>query len=186
LKKVRYFSTFLATWFKTGLLKPIPPFNGMAGTYGSFFAIPFCYLVLILTRSLIFKAVPTNIGKLSVYFFFLSVIFLFGLLTIAIAEEELGPQTDWKGKTKTRDQNQIVIDEVLGMLVSCIPFLFVSKMEIIHFVIVFILFRFFDIIKIWPTNLFDNIKNPIGVMLDDVMAGIYAAACLTILILYVL
>lgn len=187
MKKYFSFSTILATWFKFGLLKPLPPFKGMAGTYGSFFALPLCYIALISAKYLAFKSIPNNdIEKFSAYFVIMFFVFIFGVLVIPIAEYELGPQTDWKGKTKTRDQNQIVIDEVLGMLVSCTPILFVPEMKIIHFVLVFALFRFFDIVKVWPTNFFDNMENSIGVMLDDVMAGIYSAACLAALIIYIL
>ncbi len=114
-------------------------------------------------------------------FFYTSIIvmvFAQGMLVVPNAEEELGPMTDWKGKTKTRDQNQIVIDEVLGMLVSCIPILFVEEYSILHFALAFVFFRFFDIVKVPPTRFFDRMKNAFGVMMDDVVAGIYAAAAL--------
>jgi phosphatidylglycerophosphatase A len=175
LKKTS-FSVFVATWFKTGLIPPVL-FKGMAGTYGSFFALPLCYLALMFSR---------DSGKIFTYLLFLVIIYLFGLITVPFAEKELGIQTDWKGKEKNRDQNQIVIDEVLGMLIGCIPILFVSKMWVSHFVIAFVLFRIFDIVKVPPARYFDRMKNASGVMMDDVIAGIYAAIVLQLVIIYVL
>ena len=40
----------------------------------------------------------------------------------------------------------------------------------------FLLFRFFDILKPFPVSFFDRIKNGWGIMLDDIAAGLYAAA----------
>jgi len=76
-------------------------------------------------------------------------------------------------KFNLHDPSWIVIDEVLGMLVS---FLFFSgpPWKLIY---LFILFRFFDITKIWPANYVDkNIKNGIGVILDDIISALYAGA----------
>lgn len=46
----------------------------------------------------------------------------------------------------------------------------------------FILFRVFDIAKPWPIKWLDrNIKGGVGIMIDDVLAGIFAAICLQLL-----
>jgi phosphatidylglycerophosphatase A len=43
----------------------------------------------------------------------------------------------------------------------------------------FVLFRFFDIVKPWPVNLADkHIPGGFGIMIDDVLAGLYAFACI--------
>jgi phosphatidylglycerophosphatase A len=97
------------------------------------------------------------------------------------AEIALGPRDDWGGNVKIRDQNQIVIDEVLGMLITCnyLRYLQVSQLELwLLLFIGFVFFRFFDIVKIPPTKYFDRMKNPAGVMLDDFVAGVYA--CLSL------
>lgn len=184
-KDSKSFCFYFATWFGTGLLKPIPPFKGMASTYGSFFALPFCYGLILYTRALLVET-STNVDKMVIYSFLLIIFFSLGIVAIPLAQKELGPQIDWKGKIKTRDQNQIVVDEVFGMLVSCFPILFVPKILVIHFILAFILFRFFDITKFFPAGVFDRIKNPSGVMLDDYIAGMYSAVILEILIFYVL
>jgi phosphatidylglycerophosphatase A len=73
--------------------------------------------------------------------------------------------------TEDPDSSLIVIDEVAGIWVTllfCGPF-------IIHWILAFFIFRFFDIIKIWPANWLDNLKKPgFSVMADDVIAGLYA------------
>ena len=77
------------------------------------------------------------------------------------------------------DDGRIVIDELIGYLttVAFLPFNWPIAIG------GFLLFRFFDIVKIWPASWFDNkVKNGFGVVMDDVVAGIYAAGCLRLLI----
>jgi len=51
----------------------------------------------------------------------------------------------------------------------------------------FILFRFFDILKPFPINLIDKkLKNGLGVLLDDVVAGIFSSLIVWITIFYIL
>jgi|SRR3989338_806142 len=72
---------------------------------------------------------------------------------------------------KKKDASQIVIDEVCGMAISlfCIPF------TLQNIFIAFLLFRLFDIVKPFPARLFEQkLKGGYGIVLDDVMAGIYA------------
>ena len=90
------------------------------------------------------------------------------------------------------DPKEVVIDEVAGqMLTVALSFpsvLFVITSEIPRFIstgvtffiflffLPFILFRFCDIIKPWPINWLDkNIKGGIGIMVDDILAAIFAA-----------
>ncbi|MDA0986715.1 MAG: phosphatidylglycerophosphatase A [Bacteroidetes bacterium] len=63
----------------------------------------------------------------------------------------------------------VTIDEVVGFLIAI---LFLPK-TIFFIIIGFIFFRFFDIVKPPPANYFDNLKSSHGIMLDDVVAGIY-------------
>lgn len=169
---------FIATWFNTGFIPPIL-LKGMAGTYGSILALPLCWLCI---ASIKHAAYPISI---LLYGIPCMVILTMGLLSISQAERDLGPQMDWKGKTKTRDQNQIVIDEVFGMLISCIPLLFVPEIFWWHYAVAFLLFRFFDIVKVWPTKIFDRMHNAFGVMMDDFVAGVYSALLLQALIAWV-
>ncbi len=74
-------------------------------------------------------------------------------------------------KFKNDDPKEIVIDEVAGQLIP----LAICEKNIILILFSFICFRFFDIFKIFPANIFDKkIKGPIGIIGDDIIAGIYA------------
>ena len=69
------------------------------------------------------------------------------------------------------DHQSIVIDEVAGMLLALS---FVSH-DILNYIYAFLLFRLFDIWKPWPISWVDkNIKGGIGVLLDDLIAGLFA------------
>ena len=71
----------------------------------------------------------------------------------------------------SNDHSSIVIDEVAGMLVT----LFFVSHEMVNYFFAFLLFRLFDIWKPWPISWVDkNIKGGIGVLLDDLIAGLFA------------
>ncbi len=71
---------------------------------------------------------------------------------------------------KRQDCQYIVIDEIVGLMITMIG-IPITGYEL---VIGFLLFRFFDVVKPMPVNWVDRkLKNGFGVMLDDVVAGIY-------------
>lgn len=77
------------------------------------------------------------------------------------------------------DDGRIVIDELVGYLatVALLPFSWTSAL------LGFVLFRIFDILKPPPARWFDRqLKNGFGVVLDDVMAGLYGALCLRLIL----
>ncbi len=71
------------------------------------------------------------------------------------------------------DPQWIVMDEVIGMSVA---WLFIKDAGVAHHLILFVLFRFFDIIKVWPASYFDKLKHGSGIIIDDIVSGIYAGA----------
>ncbi len=74
-----------------------------------------------------------------------------------------------------RDDRRIVIDEIVGMLVG----LFAMPVNIKIILAGFLLFRFFDIAKIFPANLVQSkLNGGPAVVLDDIVAGIYTIICL--------
>jgi phosphatidylglycerophosphatase A len=83
-----------------------------------------------------------------------------GAWSARLTEEALGVE----------DPGPVVIDEVVGMLVSLLwlpgtwPVILAA----------FVAFRVFDIVKPWPAGRFERIPGGWGVMADDVMAGVYA------------
>lgn len=77
------------------------------------------------------------------------------------------------------DHSAIVIDEVVGMLVTWVG----TGPGWLTVVAGFVLFRFFDIVKPWPVRRIDReFTGGMGIMLDDVVAGAMAAAVLQLLI----
>ncbi len=78
-----------------------------------------------------------------------------------------------------KDSSRIVIDEVVGYLTALV---YLPNNWLI-ILLAFVLFRFFDILKIYPVNLIERkVPGGLGVVLDDVMAGVYANICLQVLI----
>jgi phosphatidylglycerophosphatase A len=77
-----------------------------------------------------------------------------------------------------KDPGPFVLDEVVGMWLSLlmIPFSGITGLIIIGLV-QFVFFRIFDILKPTPARQLENLPAGWGIMLDDVMAGIYANLC---------
>jgi phosphatidylglycerophosphatase A len=72
---------------------------------------------------------------------------------------------------KQKDPKEIVIDEYIGQMIPLIG----CGNNIYLILVAFISFRFFDITKIYPANIFDKkIEGPLGVIGDDIIAGIYS------------
>lgn len=80
-------------------------------------------------------------------------------------------------KLSNNDPQEVVIDEVVGMLIT----LFLIPCSFTTVIIGFFLFRIFDIIKPSPIRNLEKIKNGYGVMLDDVLAGVFANIVLQII-----
>ncbi|MCD2452861.1 phosphatidylglycerophosphatase A [Methylicorpusculum oleiharenae] len=75
------------------------------------------------------------------------------------------------------DHPGIVWDEIVAMLII----LFSIPYSLTTFVLAFLFFRIFDILKPWPILFFDQkLKNGFGVMFDDLLAALYALLCLTV------
>lgn len=98
---------------------------------------------------------------------------LFGLIVFCSLIFIVGiwASTHYGKITKSHDSKHCVIDECLG---QSLVLLFTPN-DLLFYLLAFVYFRFFDIIKPWPTNWFDrNVKGGFGVMIDDVVAGAQA------------
>jgi phosphatidylglycerophosphatase A len=73
------------------------------------------------------------------------------------------------------DPSEVVIDEAVGMWLTVLVFILLNGMspDLPAYVICFSAFRFFDITKIQPAKYFDELNSGFGVMMDDVIAGLY-------------
>ncbi|MEK6732888.1 MAG: phosphatidylglycerophosphatase A [Candidatus Omnitrophota bacterium] len=76
-----------------------------------------------------------------------------------------------------KDPGEIVIDEFAGMLISlyCLP------LTMGYVVAGFLLFRFFDIVKPMPISNLEKLKGSMGIMSDDIVAGIYSNMILQVI-----
>lgn len=81
-----------------------------------------------------------------------------------------------------KDPSQVVIDEVAGQLVTfaVVPAAFLHPLGI---AIGFLLFRAFDIIKPYPIRRIESLRGGLGIVGDDIVAGLYAGAVLALLAL---
>lgn len=79
---------------------------------------------------------------------------------------------------KAKDPSVIVIDEIVGFLVAN----FAAPLNPPILIWAFLLFRFFDIAKIKPISYLEKLPGGAGIVLDDVMAGIYTFVVLRLLL----
>ena len=99
-----------------------------------------------------------------------------GLFFIGIAVSEI-----ITGELDSHDPKEIIIDEWVGMWIA----LYLVPHGTFWGLVSFFLFRFFDIFKPGPVQIMDDIHSPIGVMLDDVVAGILALLVTQSLMYYI-
>lgn len=143
----------VATFFGVGLLRPAP------GTWGSLAALPVAYAVL-------------SFGG----FWLLVNLTVFVFMSGWIAAREL------TAGQEDHDPSFIVIDEVVGQWIALFPVGYGAMMMSVDllalypgWIAAFLLFRLFDIWKPWIVGRADARDDALGLMLDDVIAGVFAA-----------
>ena len=99
------------------------------------------------------------------YWIFLPFLMIFTLGACLIAEST-------QKKVGHSDPSWIVLDEALGMFTAWLP---MRPNAVWELLILFLLFRFFDIFKPWPIAWIDRIRHGAGIILDDILAGLSAA-----------
>ena len=102
------------------------------------------------------------------------------ILAVTFAGVWAGSRTEELAGRK--DPGKIVVDEVGGQLIATLPLAFFRQWSIAAVIVSFVLFRFFDIVKPYPANRFERLKGGFGIMCDDLVAGVYAAVIVSILI----
>lgn len=103
----------------------------------------------------------------------LIIVFVFILLAIGISEQI-------ERIEKCKDPAIVVIDEALGMWISL---LLIWEINFVTIAIAFILFRFFDVFKPFPINLFQTFKGGTGIVADDLAAGMLSNLILRLILL---
>lgn len=131
------------SWFYTGKFPKAP------GTIGSLATLPLIYLL---------------------HYLHFNIYSLIALIVVMYSAAVVVTEHIQK-KFHLHDPQWIVIDEVIGMLIT---WSFVQAIDFPSIFLVFGLFRFFDIVKFWPASYFDKLHHGVGTITDDVVSGVYA------------
>ncbi len=139
-----------ATFFYVGKLPKAP------GTFGSLAALPFAWFLWTLPA-------PQA-------WFLVTLTFITGAAAASVVHK----------KTGVSDHQSIVIDEVVGIFVTCSV---AQPQNWMHYLLAFALFRLFDISKPWPVSWIDQKwHSPIGTMMDDLVASFMSTGVLWLII----
>jgi len=149
-----------AVGFGSGLA-PVAP-----GTFGTLAAIPFFYLLAML--------------NIEWYVAVLVISSLSGFWFCHVASDAMG----------VHDHKAIVWDEFVGYWITMLPVLVIypeiktgASIPLLWVLVGFALFRFFDVLKPFPISWLDKkMQGGFGIMIDDIVAGIFAAGVLTFVI----
>ena len=80
-----------------------------------------------------------------------------------------------------KDPGKVVVDEVAGQLIALFPLTIFAHWSTGLVILSFILFRFFDIVKPYPANRLQELDGGVGIMFDDLVAGVYGAVVVLII-----
>tara|TARA_B100000902_G_C26692155_1_gene613008 strand:- start:65 stop:532 length:468 start_codon:yes stop_codon:yes gene_type:complete len=138
---------FLFSYFFCTIFK-VGNIKFMPGTLGSIIGLFF---------GIIFKIYL----PITIYILIIILIILMAIISIDIYQNRVGKE----------DKSEIIIDEFIGQQIP----LFFIELTTFNILLCFFFFRFFDILKIYPSNYIDkNFKNSYGIISDDIIAGIQA------------
>ena len=166
---IKTFNSLLVTMLGLGKIKFIP------GTFGSLATSIILYCLFHILN------VSSNIILIGII-----IIFIYSFYAVSSYIEN----------NENKDPGEIIIDEFLGQSIPIYLYeishgtIKDAGEAIIYYALFFILFRYFDIMKPFPVNFFDeNFKNSFGVIMDDICAGFYVVltlVCFMILKSYIL
>ena len=152
-------SQIFSTLFFIGYVKWAP------GTFGSIFSL----IIIIFLHNIV------NKNEFIILFI---CVFLMATICIKIYSKSVN----------NHDAKEIVIDEFLGIYLIII-FSYDYKIfnnEFVKILLILLFFRIFDILKPFPANWIDkNLKNSYGIILDDIVAGIYTIITLALINVFV-
>ena len=152
-------SQIFSTLFFIGYVKWAP------GTFGSIFSL----IIIIFLHNIV------NKNEFIILFI---CIFLMATICIKIYSKSVNKH----------DAKEIIIDEFLGIyLIIIFSYDFkIFNNELVKILLILLFFRIFDILKPFPANWIDkNMKNSYGIILDDIVAGIYTIITLALINVFV-
>ena len=152
-------SQIFSTLFFIGYVKWAP------GTFGSIFSL----IIIIFLHNIV------NKNEFIILFI---CIFLMATICIKIYSKSVNKH----------DAKEIIIDEFLGiyLIIICSYDFKIFNNEFVKILLILLFFRIFDILKPFPANWIDkNLKNSYGIILDDIVAGIYTIITLALINVFV-
>lgn len=155
----------LATWFGCGMSPKAP------GTFGSLGALPF--ICLIVWLGFANPLIQTQTFQLNALFLIAWIIFFLAIPSVSWVIRDSG----------MKDPQLVVIDEVAGQTLAfsmVSPQVLQEKPHV--FLIGFVLFRFFDVLKPLGIHRLERFPGAWGVMLDDMLGGVYASIVLCLIV----
>tara|TARA_B110000467_G_scaffold85082_1_gene76778 strand:- start:79 stop:582 length:504 start_codon:yes stop_codon:yes gene_type:complete len=166
---IKDFNSLFVTMFGLGKIRFMP------GTFGSLATTIFLFYLF---HSLDISSNIILIGWI--------IIFIYSFYAVSTHTQD----------SKNKDPGEIIIDEFLGQSIPIYLYEIShgttkeNSEAIIYYVLFFLLFRYFDIMKPFPVSFFDkNFKNSFGVIMDDICAGLYVVltlVCFMVIKSYVL
>ncbi len=157
---IKLFNTIFVTFFGIGKIKFAP------GTFSS----------LVTSVILFYSFHVLNISN-ELILYILLIIFFYSFYAV----------NNYIKDSSDKDPKEVVIDEVIGQSIPIYLYELAHESSantqeaVLSYLYIFLLFRFFDIKKPFPANYIDkNLKNSLGVILDDVIAGFYVVLTLII------
>ncbi len=130
------------------------------GTFGSIIAVFIGFILL-------------NFG----IFIYLAILFLITLLSFYSIKQFTKDRKD--------DPSEVIADELVGQLITIFFLIFNFDNNYILLILGFLLFRFFDITKMWPVYIFEKIHGTYGIMADDIIAGLLSGIIIYYLQFYI-
>ena len=128
---------------------------GAPGTAASLVALPFAWMIAAAFGSLALLALSVAVGLLAV--------------PVSSAYER---------ESRREDPSDCVIDELAGQWLACA---FVP-LTLWGFALAFLLFRLFDMTKLWPVSAAEKLKRGLGIVADDMVAGAIAGVIVMLLV----
>ena len=152
-----YLAIAIATW-GVGYLPLMP------GTFGSLVSVGIFW---------VFVQTTGGVVRIAAVFLFAVTITMLGIWAGTRTEELAG----------RKDPGKIVVDEVAGQMLALLPLTLLTRNPPLLAVMVsFTLFRCFDIVKPYPCAQLEGLKGGLGVMCDDLVAGVYAAVLTAVIL----
>ena len=157
---IKKFNLFFLSFFLIGKIKYAP---------GTFASLVTCFLFILLI----------NVTSIIIIFFISLIFFFYSFVANNYSFEDF----------KNDDPQEIVVDEVVGQMLPLLAIPIYESLyplpSVYYCIAAFILFRLFDIWKPFPVNYVDeNVKGSLGIMLDDIVAGIYSIVFLALVLFF--